>query len=249
MQLPTASMDREAIDRNCIKEYTKEFVEKCGLNRKSARAVAHQIVEKKPVPEIQQTLRNSGVEDIEGMFVKLIDAMENAQLYDGTKNEPGHETAESLADMQQESSPGNKEVVMLSKVQFKKSTKSGKGKKAPGRQAPTTEAHARGHQALHPAETLGMAMGQLERLPKPRSMKHKGIDEVIWSGALDTAQKEMATEFQVKSVDEYYSSMCRVGKMLLASEVQRRTQKVYDYRASKKQSRQIRKEMRLQNTS
>ena len=181
----TASMDREAIDRIHIREFTKEFVAKCGLNRKNARTVAHQIVTKTPVEVIKQTLTSSGVADVESMLPRLVDAMKNAQLYDeGTQNEPAQDEVMSL---QVSGSPSNEEVVMLATTKTKKST--GKGTKAPGRKAPVQEATARGHPALHPEETLGMAMGQLQRHPKPRSMKHKGIDEITWSGALDTAKR------------------------------------------------------------
>ena len=35
------------------------------------------------------------------------------------------------------------------------------------------------------------------------------------------------------SLDGYYEKMCNVGKILLAQEVQRKTQKIYDYKATK----------------
>ena len=232
-----ADPSREAVDRNCVKQYTKAIVSTCGLNRTNARTVAHQIVNLTPVEDIKETLRSGGVEDVEQVFAMLIDVIQNTRLDDeGTKNEP----AQDEMSLQVSGPPLNEEIVMLTKTTKKSSGNRSKGTKTPGREAPTVEAKVGGYIALHPAETLGMALGSLKRQPKPRTIKDKGIDEIIWGSALETAQKEMTTEMQLKqSMDEYYDGMCRIGKMLLACELQRRTQKLYDYRASKKQSREI----------
>ena len=90
------------------------------------------------------------------------------------------------------------------------------------------------------AKTLGLQLSKLQRLPKPRTMP--GIDEIVWTEAQNTAQKQLYDEFQIKiNWEDYYTQTCEVGKVLLASEVQRRSQLIYDYRASKKFSKQNKK--------
>jgi len=91
-----------------------------------------------------------------------------------------------------------------------------------------------------PSETLGVAISKLKRHPKPRSKLE--IDELIWSGAQQTAMDQLSKEYNEKrSWEEYYLKMCKVGQSLLAGEIQRRTQLIYDYRASRVFSKQQKK--------
>lgn len=81
--------------------------------------------------------------------------------------------------------------------------------------------------------TLGEALSLRSRLTKPRGGTL--IDELLWAGALTTAQEETRNEFDIKKpLDEYYHSMCQLGKSLLADDLNKRTQRIYDVRASRK---------------
>ena len=81
---------------------------------------------------------------------------------------------------------------------------------------------------------LNIALGGLTRLPKPRSLGPTAkIDEDIWTGAMSTAKVEFEQEQEVTDLDKLYSSICRVSRSLLAQELQRRAQRLYDYRAGK----------------
>ena len=69
------------------------------------------------------------------------------------------------------------------------------------------------------------------------------MDEILWSKARDTAEEELAREMQVEGTwEEYYLTMCKVGKCLLAAEVQRKTQSIYDYKATKKFQKLLKKD-------
>ena len=60
------------------------------------------------------------------------------------------------------------------------------------------------------------------------------VDELVWSDAQLKAECELASEFGIEGpIDEYYKTMCPVGKQLLADKFHRRNQKLYDYQATK----------------
>ena len=62
----------------------------------------------------------------------------------------------------------------------------------------------------------------------------------LWSTSLVTAEEELKTEFQIQmSMEEYYTKMCTLGKHLLADELNKRTQRIYDVRASRKFSKEF----------
>ena len=83
-------------------------------------------------------------------------------------------------------------------------------------------------------------LGGRLRLPKPRSSGC--IDEKVWSGAVETARGQVKQEYSVPgTLDAYYKKMCKPGKKLLAGEVHRRAQLLYDYRAGKAIYRENRK--------
>lgn len=121
------------------------------------------------------------------------------------------------------------EMVMVTKAG---SWNKGGKTKAPGRtKASRTVAgqQARGHET---SETLGMELSKLTKRPKPRTAQH--IDEIVWSAARMKAEAEMKSEFDIKQTfEEYYQTMTDVGKTLLAQEIQRRTQRIHDYKATK----------------
>jgi len=82
------------------------------------------------------------------------------------------------------------------------------------------------------AGTLDLDLGGRPRLPKPRNTDH--IDESLWSGAMETARGQVKQEYFIPGgLDAYYSKMCKPGQLLLAGELHRRAQVVYDYRAVK----------------
>ena len=86
------------------------------------------------------------------------------------------------------------------------------------------------------SDTLGLAISGMTRKPKPRAAP--AVDEILWADARTKAGSEMKHEFQITTtLEEYYESMCRVGKTLIATELQRRTQRLYDYKATKQMSR------------
>ena len=56
----------------------------------------------------------------------------------------------------------------------------------------------------------------------------------MWAAAADKATSEIKKDFEVEmDLDEYYLGMCAMGRSLLAAEMQRETQGIYDFRASK----------------
>ena len=76
------------------------------------------------------------------------------------------------------------------------------------------------------------------RLPKPRSAT--SMDEVLWQGAQKSALAETIKEYGIAGeLDEYYGSMCTVGKKLLVDRVQEKTQGMYDYRVTKARGRAV----------
>ena len=69
------------------------------------------------------------------------------------------------------------------------------------------------------------------------------IDEKVWSGAVETARAQVKKEYSIpRALDVYYNKMCKPGKQLLAGEIQRRAQLLYDYRAGKAIYRENRKQ-------
>lgn len=84
-----------------------------------------------------------------------------------------------------------------------------------------------------PSTTLGEALSLRPQLSKPRGKTT--IDVLLWAGALNTAEGEIKQEFGIpKSLEEYYHGMCKYGKSLLADDLNKRTQRIYDVRASRK---------------
>ena len=69
----------------------------------------------------------------------------------------------------------------------------------------------------------------------------------MWAGALTKAREQMAEKFGgALDWEEKYEKMCEVGRVLLAEELHRTTQQIYDYRASKKFSRAKEKALLMQ---
>lgn len=75
-------------------------------------------------------------------------------------------------------------------------------------------------------------LGGRVRLPKPRSIGC--IDEQVWAGAMEAARGQVKQEYGInETLDAYYVKMCKPGQLLLAGELHRRAQLIYDYRAGK----------------
>ena len=88
--------------------------------------------------------------------------------------------------------------------------------------------------------TLEHDLGGRIRKPKPRNAGY--IDEKVWSGAKEAARGQVKQEYCIPGcLDAYHTKMCQPGKLLLADEVHRRTQAVYDYRVGKIVYRENRK--------
>jgi len=101
---------------------------------------------------------------------------------------------------------------------------------APKRQADKVVGHQVGGQVA--PSSLGIALSGKRRQPKPRSVKD--IDETVWSTSMLKALEEMQVKYGLnETIEEYYIKMCTVGKFLLADEVHRKTQSIYDYKATK----------------
>lgn len=97
-----------------------------------------------------------------------------------------------------------------------------------------------GAQALGQGTTRGLEreLEQKIRLPKPRSTS--SMDEDIWQGASRSAKAEILQQYAiVGELEEYYESMCKVGRQLLVDRIQEKTQGMYDYRATKARSKAI----------
>jgi len=89
--------------------------------------------------------------------------------------------------------------------------------------------------------TLEEDLGGRIRLPKPRSIGY--IDDKVWSGAMEAARGQAKQEYGINgTLDVYYLKMCKPGQLLLAGEIHRRAQLVYDYRACKAIYRDNRKQ-------
>jgi len=135
----------------------------------------------------------------------------------------------------------NEEEDLLLYLKRKEPKRKHTTKKAPSRKSPRLAEKARPRKFCDAAkDTLGMELSTLHpaRLPKPRSKAKTDIDELIWSRAMHDACTDLQEQFQIKnSWERYYEKMCRVGKKLLADKLHITTQKIYDYRASKKQSK------------
>jgi len=197
-----------------------------GVSNAHARRIAVMIVDAAPTEDIHNALKKSGVEDTNDAVGLIIGVLESAKA---SKANDGGATKEPDAAVSHSS-----EVVMVTKSRSKP-----KGRQDPGRGTFHVEkSNDRGQQPSG-ATTLGRALGAIKRLPKPRSKKDDDIDEMVWSSALQTACEELAVKYGVTNEwEEYYMKMCAVGRSLLAEEIQRKTQRIYDRRASKLQSKQ-----------
>ena len=79
---------------------------------------------------------------------------------------------------------------------------------------------------------------QKTRLPKPRSTA--SMDEEIWRGASKSAKVEVSQQYAIiGELDEYYKSMCKVGRQLLVDRIHEKTQGLYDYRMTKARSKAV----------
>ena len=60
------------------------------------------------------------------------------------------------------------------------------------------------------------------------------MDDIVWAAARATAEDEIRKKLEIENgLEDYYLKMCSVGKFLLAQEVHTKTQRIYDYRATK----------------
>jgi hypothetical protein len=183
---------------------------------------------------VQSVLRESGVVDSVGQANKLWRQMELEIV--------AHNEGATREIAQQGHEQEAEQVLVTQTARTKQektaSEKGGKGGKteAPG----TTKAHkggakARGQKA---SETLGLALSSIPRKAKPRS--DFDIDEILWSDARKIAENEVTAQFELSaSLEDYYTTMCTMGKSLLAAELQRRTQRLYDYKARKQFQREL----------
>ena len=94
-----------------------------------------------------------------------------------------------------------------------------------GARAPATK-------ALAQQGTLRVAV---HKEPPPKSKpRHSGmVDKEVWESSVNTAIDRMSRKHSISDLDQYYSTMCSLGKSLLIAEVRREAQGLYDYRAGK----------------
>jgi len=123
----------------------------------------------------------------------------------------------------------------------------GPGVTDPGaEQKPRPRSMGTGAQALeqkHSSKrTLDTDLGGRQRKPKPRNTDY--MDEKLWSAAQDTARGQVKQEYSIPGcLNAYHGKMCQPGQLLLADEIHRRTQAIYDYRAGKLVYRENRKKI------
>ena len=129
----------------------------------------------------------------------------------------------------------HEEVVLVAIPKSKSgSTRGSRETKAPRQKAGIDAGQRAGGHRSSP--TLGMELSESERKPKPRAIAD--MDEILWSSCRQTAESEIMKQFQLaQSLEEYYDSMCDVGKTLLSGEIHRKPQRIYDNRATKKYQR------------
>ena len=134
------------------------------------------------------------------------------------------------------------ETVMVMQITKKEGKKwKSRGRKAPGpgqgaSHAVAGQHKARGHVS---STTLGIALSKLKKKAKPRTASD--IDEIVWSESRNTAETELTEHrlpreehFEISSSwEEYYLTMAEVRRALLAQDIQKRAQRIYDYRATK----------------
>ena len=123
----------------------------------------------------------------------------------------------------------------------------GPGATDPGaEQKPRPRSMGTGAQALeqkHSSKrTLDTDLGGRQRKPKPRNTDY--MDEKLWSAAQDAARGQVKQEYSIPGcLNAYHGKMCQPGQLLLADEIHRRTQAIYDYRAGKLVYRENRKKI------
>jgi hypothetical protein len=94
-----------------------------------------------------------------------------------------------------------------------------------GAKAPATK-------ALAQKGTLRVAV-QNESPPKSKPRKSGMVDNEVWKGSVNTAIDRLSRKHGISDLDQYYSTMCALGRSLLIAEVRREAQGLYDYRAGK----------------
>merc|ERR1711924_95029 len=88
-----------------------------------------------------------------------------------------------------------------------------------------TAVHASGVTGLK--GTLGVDVGGMKRPPKPRSVHE--INELKWAQSRKIALEEITEEFDIPGdPEDYYETMCKVGKQALIAVVNNKTQAIYD---------------------
>jgi len=120
-------------------------------------------------------------------------------------------------------------VMVTMKTQAQKKARATKGT-AKGARAPAQKALALKH-------SLDDAL--IEKFPsrKPKPRGTVAVDEELWKGAVKTIKGRISTKYGIDDVSSHYNSMCAMGRDLLASEIHREAQSLYDYRAGKLQYR------------
>lgn len=89
-----------------------------------------------------------------------------------------------------------------------------------------------GVRALEHTGILGQDLGGMLRLSKPR--KTQNINELVWAESMVEARSRVIQEFQIDGeIEDYYATMCKVGQKLMAQEVNRKCQAIYDKKAGR----------------
>jgi len=136
-------------------------------------------------------------------------------------------------------SPGN--IVLLTTVAEEQRRKGWSRKHRSNRSTKKGSQRDTGAKEAQPhTGQLGIDLGGRPRLPKPRKVRE--IDEIEWARATQTAYEQVVKEFGIKvELEMYYSTMCEVGQKLMAEDLHRRCQCIYDFRVGHKIYRANRK--------
>jgi hypothetical protein len=125
---------------------------------------------------------------------------------------------------QPERHPQRPEMVMALTAQATKAraTKgTAKGAKAPAQKSLATNSPLQ----------VALSLMKTSRKTKPR--KTGVIDEAVWEGSVVTIKGRLQDKFNIGDLEKHYGSMCALGQSLLAAEIHREAQTLYDYRVGK----------------
>ena len=97
----------------------------------------------------------------------------------------------------------------------------------------TKGAKAPERKALANNSPLQVALCSMKTSRKSKPRETGVMDEAVWEGSVATVMGRIRDKFSISDLDGHYASMCALGQTLLAAEIHREAQSLYDYRAGK----------------